>query len=50
MKRKNKPNINDDERWDKYNELKSKGDNINATKLKYEILESYKWKKPCHHV
>ena len=50
MKRKKKPNINDDERWDQYNELKSNGDIIKANKLKRTILDSYKYKKPCHHV
>lgn len=50
MKRIKKNNIDDDERWNLYNELKSKGDIIKANKLKEEILDSYKWKKPCHHV
>lgn len=50
MKRKKKPNINDDERWTKYDEFKAKGDIFSTTKLKFDILESYKWKKPCHHV
>jgi len=50
MKRLNKPNVNDDVRWVTYNELKSKGDTIKANKLKETILDSYKWKKPCHHV
>ena len=45
-----KVNINDDERWASYNELKKSGDIIKANKLKEEILDSYKWKKPCHHV
>ena len=45
-----KVNINDDERWVIYNELKKSGDIIKANKLKEEILDSYKWKKPCHHV
>jgi hypothetical protein len=49
MKRK-KININDDERWDKHDELKKKGEIIKADKLKEEILDSYKWKKPCHHM
>ena len=48
MKRK-KININDDERWSKYNELK-KINCIKANKLKEEILDSYKFKKPCHHI
>jgi len=50
MKREKKPNISDDERWTAYNELKSKGDVIKADKLKEEIFDSYKYKKPCHHV
>lgn len=50
MKRENKPNINNDERWNRYNELKKSGDIIKANKLKEEILDSYVWKKPCHHV
>lgn len=48
MKRK-KVNINDDERWEKYNELR-KTDKLKANKFKEEILDSYKWKKPCHHM
>jgi hypothetical protein len=50
MKRIKKININDDERWNIYNELKKKGDIIKADKLKEEILNSGKYKKPCHHV
>lgn len=50
MKRTKKFNINDDERWILYNKLKSNGDVIKANKLKEEILDSYKWKKPCHHI
>jgi hypothetical protein len=49
MKRK-KININDDERWERYNELKKQGEKLKADKLKEEILDSYKWKKPCHHM
>ena len=49
MKRK-KSKISDDIRWEKYNFLKKTGDIIAANKLKKEILNSYKWKKPCHHV
>jgi len=49
MKRK-KVNINDDTRWKQYNLLKKSGDTIKANKLKEQILDSYKWKKPCHHV
>ena len=50
MKTAKKPNISDDERWVSYNDLKTKGDIIKANKLKEEILESYRYKKPCHHV
>lgn len=50
MKREKKISINDDERWILYNELKSNGDIIKANKLKEDILNSHKWKKPCHHV
>lgn len=45
-----KKNINNDERWIRYNNLKSMGELVKAEKLKEEILDSYKWKKPCHHV
>lgn len=48
--KKIKRNINDDERWKKYNSLKASGDIIKANKLKEEILDSYIWKKPCHHM
>ena len=47
---KNKKHINDDERWIKYNELKKNGFIIDANKLKEEILNSYKFKKECHHI
>jgi hypothetical protein len=47
---KNKPKISDDERWKKYDELKAAGKIIEANKLKSEILDSYRYKKPCHHV
>jgi len=50
MKREKKKTVSDDERWSKYDELKLEGDIIKANKLKQEILDSYKWKKPCHHV
>lgn len=50
MKTPKKKNVNDDERWVRYNELKKNGDVIKANKLKEEILDSYVWKKPCHHV
>ena len=49
MKRAKKVDINDDERWGRYDELKRKGDAIRANKLKGEILDSYRYKKPCHH-
>lgn len=49
MKRK-KISISDDERWPEYEQLKKTGKVIEANKLKAEILDSYKWKKPCHHV
>lgn len=50
MKRQKKLNINDDVRWEKYEQMKKVGKIIEANKLKREILDSYKWKKPCHHV
>jgi len=50
MKREKKKNINDDERWVLYDQLKRSGDVIKANKLKEQILDSYVWKKPCHHV
>jgi len=50
MKRTPKVNINKDERWIIYDELKKSGDIIKANKLKSEILDSNKWKKPCHHM
>ena len=50
MKRVKKANISDDERWKEYDELKKKGDVIKANKLKEELLSSYRYKKPCHHV
>jgi len=49
-KNKDKKSISDDERWIKYDELKAEGDIIKANKLKEQILDSYKWKKPCHHI
>jgi len=49
MKRK-KINISDDERWKEHERLKKDGQVIQANKLKNEILDSYKWKKPCHHI
>ena len=42
--------ISDDERWKTYDELKAAGKILQAKKLKEEILSSYVWKKPCHHV
>lgn len=52
MKRKsNKKNsISEDERWDEYELLKKLGKIIEANRLKNQILDSNKWKKPCHHV
>ena len=50
MKRAKKANINDDFRWSEYDRLKKIGNFIQASKLKEEILDSYKWKKPCHHI
>ena len=40
----------DDLRWSIYDDIKKSGDIIKANKFKREILDSYKWKKPCHHV
>jgi hypothetical protein len=50
MKSVKKLNVSDDERWKAYEELKKKKDTIKANKLKEEILDSYKYKKSCHHV
>lgn len=50
MKRKPKKSISSDERWSKYDQLKTEGEIIKANKLKQIILDSYKYKKPCHHV
>ena len=52
MKRKSvcKNSISEDERWSIYEKLKKESKVIEANKLKIEILDSYKWKKPCHHV
>lgn len=50
MKRLDKPKINDDVRWEMVKQLRGKGDTIKANKLRETILDSYKWKKPCHHV
>ena len=30
--------------------LKRKEKKIKADKLKEKILDSYRWKKPCHHM
>lgn len=50
MKRiKKKSNISLDARWADYDLLKSNGKLFEAKKLKFEILDSYRWKKPCHH-
>lgn len=45
-----KSSISDDERWTKYEQLKKEGKVLEAKKLKSTILDSYIWKKPCHHV
>lgn len=50
MKRYPKPDINKDERWILYDEIKKSGDIIKATALKQNILDSYKWKKPCQYM
>jgi len=50
MKRSKKINIMVDLRWSIYDDIKKSGDIIKANKFKREILDSYKWKKPCHHV
>lgn len=50
MKTNKKPQMSDDERWTKYDELKKSGDILKADKLKEEIKDTYIWKKPCHHV
>ena len=48
--KKKKSKISDDPRWIDYDELKRLGKIFEATKLKFELLDSYKWKKPCHHI
>ena len=45
-----KSKISDDERWTEYDSLKKAGKILEAKRLKSEILDSYEWKKPCHHV
>ena len=52
MKRKQhvRPQINEDARWQEYDRLLKEGNKIKADKLKEVILDSYKWKKPCHHI
>ena len=45
-----KISISDDPRWEEQRRLKKVGLIIESTKLKNQILDSYKWKKPCHHV
>jgi hypothetical protein len=42
--------INDDLRWQDYDQLVKEGNKLKADKLKEVILDSYKYKKPCHHV
>ena len=48
MKRKPKLKIQDDPRWKEYDLLKKQNKIIEVNKLKYVILNSNKWKKPCH--
>lgn len=50
MKTNKKSKVSEDERWDEYGELKKAGKIIQANKLKTEILDGGKWKKPCHHI
>ena len=50
MKTKKKPSISEDERWDEYELLKKSGKIIEANRLKNQILDGNKWKKPCHHI
>lgn len=52
MKRKHNrgSKISEDERWSEHELLRQNGQIIEANKLKNEIIDSYKWKKPCHHV
>ena len=50
MKTKKKSSISEDERWDEYEQLKKSGKIIEANRLKNQILDGNKWKKPCHHV
>jgi hypothetical protein len=50
MKTIKKPQMSDDERWKKYDQLRKSGDILKADKLKEEIRDTYIWKKPCHHV
>ena len=45
-----KVNMSDDERWIEHKKLKASGKILEANKLKLEILNSYTYKKPCHHV
>ena len=50
MKTNKKPQMSEDERWKKYDQLRKSGDILKADKLKEEIKDTYIWKKPCHHV
>ena len=52
MKRKQhvRPKINEDARWNEYEKLVKEGNRFKADKLKEVILDSYRYKKPCHHV
>jgi hypothetical protein len=45
-----KSKISEDERWILHKKLKEDGKILEADKLKKEILNSYIWKKPCHHI
>lgn len=48
--RRKKSRISEDIRWTDYDALKVQGKVLEAIKLKEKILNSYRWKKPCHHV
>ena len=49
MKTPKKASISDDPRWNDYNDLRRNHNDIEAMKLKEQILSDYTWKKPCHH-
>lgn len=48
-RKKKKSLINEDLRWIEHKKLKDQNKIFEANKLKQEILNSYKYKKPCHH-